>query len=76
MDVWFFLPLLTLVTLLAVIIFAMLSKARTEKMLRDPNSPRSTLASDGRGPNTPRPATEEHHPRPEALLPESRGMRG
>jgi hypothetical protein len=47
MDVSFFLPLLTLFTLLAVVIFALVSKSRTEKRLHDPNAPKSTLAKDG-----------------------------
>jgi hypothetical protein len=76
MDVWFFLPLLTMVTLLAVVVFALVSKARTEALMRDPNAPKSTLASDGPGPNTPTPATAEHHPRPEALHPAGQDTRG
>ena len=47
MDVSFFLPLLTLFTLLAVLIFAMVSKARVEKRRHDPDAPKSTLAKDG-----------------------------
>ena len=47
MDLSFYLPLLTLFTLLAVVIFALVSKSRTEKRRHDPNAPKSTLAKDG-----------------------------
>lgn len=41
-------PVLFLMTLLAVLIFAMVSKARTQQRKRDPNAPISTLAKDGK----------------------------
>lgn len=47
MDTMFFLPLLTMFTLLAVVIFALVSKHRTEKRRHDPDAPKSTLAKDG-----------------------------
>ncbi len=47
MDTTFFLPLLTMITLLAVVIFALVSKHRTEQRRHDPNAPKSTLAKDG-----------------------------
>ena len=41
-------PLLALATLLAVAVFALISKARTKDRMRDPNAPVSTLAKDGK----------------------------
>ncbi len=41
-------PILSLATLLAVAVFALVSKARTEQRKRDPNAPVSTLATDGK----------------------------
>ncbi|MGR3742804.1 MAG: hypothetical protein ACU0BC_01420 [Pseudooceanicola nanhaiensis] len=46
MDTSFFLPILTLVTLLAVAIFAYRSAVQTDKRRHDPNAPKSTLAAD------------------------------
>ena len=46
MDLSFLVPLLALVTLLAVAIFALVSKNRTERRLHDYNAPKSTLAKD------------------------------
>jgi hypothetical protein len=40
-------PLLSLLTLLAVMAFALISKARVEERRHDPNAPKSTLAKDG-----------------------------
>ncbi len=37
---------LALFTLLAVLVFALVSKRRTEKRMRDENAPKSTLAKD------------------------------
>lgn len=54
MDIWFFLPLLALLTLLAGAVFALMSKRAVEKRLNDPNAPKSTLAEDV--PNTASPA--------------------
>ncbi|MBC7736962.1 MAG: hypothetical protein H7245_07005 [Candidatus Saccharibacteria bacterium] len=47
MDYAWIVPLLALVTMLAVLIFAMASKARIEERRHDPNAPKSTLAKDG-----------------------------
>jgi H+/Cl- antiporter ClcA len=47
MDTSFFIPLLSLLTLLAVCIFALVSKASVEKRRHDPNAPKSSLAKDG-----------------------------
>lgn len=41
-------PFLSLLTLLAVLIFALVSKARVEERRHDPNAPKSTLAKDGK----------------------------
>ena len=46
MDIAFFLPILTLMTLLAVAVFALVSKREVEKRKADPNAPKSTLAAD------------------------------
>lgn len=50
MDLNWFLPLLTLITLLAVVLFALLSKKKTEGRRHDPNAPKSSLAPDSPGP--------------------------
>lgn len=47
MDVTYLIPLLSLVTLLAVCILALVSKARVDAMRRDPTTPTSTLAKVG-----------------------------
>lgn len=47
MDTTMLIPLLSLVTLLAVCVFALVSKARVEERRADPNAPKSTLAKDG-----------------------------
>ncbi|MFN4154688.1 MAG: hypothetical protein ACK4HF_08545 [Paracoccaceae bacterium] len=41
-------PFLSLLTMLAVLVFAMISKARVEERRHDPNAPKSTLARDGK----------------------------
>jgi hypothetical protein len=41
-------PLLSLLTLLAVAVLALISKERTKDRMRDPNAPVSTLAKDGK----------------------------
>ena len=41
-------PFLSLLTMLAVLMFAMISKARVEERRHDPNAPKSTLAKDGK----------------------------
>lgn len=46
MDVAFYLPILTLMTLLAVAVFALVSKQKVEARKKDPNAPKSTLAAD------------------------------
>ena len=40
-------PFLSLLTLLAVAVFALVSKARVEARRHDPTAPKSTLAKDG-----------------------------
>ena len=46
MTAEFLVPLLALMTMLACIIFALVSKHRTEDRLHDPNAPKSRLAKD------------------------------
>ena len=41
-------PILSLFTLLALCVFALISKERTKERMRDPNAPVSTLAKDGK----------------------------
>lgn len=41
-------PFLSLFTLLAVGVLALISAARTKARMRDPNAPVSTLAKDGK----------------------------
>ncbi|WP_103333327.1 hypothetical protein [Pseudotabrizicola formosa] len=41
-------PFLSLLTMLAVLVFALVSKARVEERRHDPNAPKSTLAKDGK----------------------------
>jgi hypothetical protein len=41
-------PVLSLVTLLVVAAFAIISRERTKDRMRDPNAPVSTLAKDGK----------------------------
>jgi H+/Cl- antiporter ClcA len=47
MDYAWLIPFLSLFTLLAVAVFALVSKARIEARRHDPNAPKSTLAKDG-----------------------------
>jgi hypothetical protein len=46
MDTSLFLPILTFGTMFAVIVFALVSKERTERRRKDPNAPKSSLAED------------------------------
>ncbi len=46
MTAEFIVPLLALMTMLAFIVFALVSKHRTEEKLDDPNAPKSRLAKD------------------------------
>lgn len=46
MDYSYIVPILSLLTLLAVCIFALVSKARIERRRHDPNAPKSSLAKD------------------------------
>ncbi|MEM9636281.1 MAG: hypothetical protein AAGA94_01435 [Pseudomonadota bacterium] len=46
MDFTYLIVILALVTMLAVIVFALVSKAKVEKRLEDPDSTKSTLAAD------------------------------
>jgi hypothetical protein len=47
MDFAWIVPVLFLVTALAVVIFALVSKKKVEDRRHDPYAPRSTLAKDG-----------------------------
>lgn len=47
MTTSFIVPLLSMLTLLAVCVFAMLSKANIERRRHDPGAPKSSLAKDG-----------------------------
>lgn len=46
MDPFWLIPLLSMVTLLAVAIFALVSKWRVDKRREDPDAPKSRLAAD------------------------------
>jgi len=46
MTVSTLIPTLALITLLAVVVFALVSKARVEQRRKDPDAPKSTLAED------------------------------
>jgi hypothetical protein len=46
MEITSLIVVLSLVTMLALIIFALASKVKTERRLNDPNAEKSTLASD------------------------------
>ena len=50
MDLIWLLPLLAMFTLLAVIVFALVSKKKVEERRHDPNAPKSSLAPDSKGP--------------------------
>ncbi|WP_425092527.1 hypothetical protein [Tropicimonas sp. S265A] len=54
MDVWFFVPVLFLITVLGVIVFSLVSKAKLERRMQDPDASKSTLAADK--PSTAKPA--------------------
>lgn len=47
MDFTWLVPLLALVTLLAALIFALISKRAVKERMKDPTVPNSTLATDG-----------------------------
>lgn len=51
MESWYFIAGLSLMTLIAVLVWAAVSKHRTEQRLEDPNASKSSLAKDGPGPN-------------------------
>jgi hypothetical protein len=51
MDFNFLLPLLAMFTLLAALVFSLYSKAATDRKRKDPNAPKSSLATDGPGPD-------------------------
>ncbi len=51
MEMWTLLIGLFLVTMLAFLAWALLSKKETEERLDDPAAPKSSLAKDGPGPN-------------------------
>ncbi len=57
MDVFALLPILVVVTLLAVVLFALFSKKKVEERRHDPDAPKSTLAADA--PNTGTGAAQE-----------------
>lgn len=64
MDWGFYVPLLSMGTLLAVCILALISKARVEARRRDPFAPKSSLAIDGPGPAPFQPETYPGAPVP------------
>ncbi len=47
MDFSYIVPLLSLITMGAVCAFALISKAKVEERMHDPNAPKSSLAKDG-----------------------------
>jgi hypothetical protein len=47
MDFAWIVPLLSLLTMLAVLVFALVSKDKVEDRRHDPTAPKSTLAKDG-----------------------------
>jgi len=47
MDTSSLIAVLSLATLLAVAVFALISKTATDRRRRDPSAPKSTLAKDG-----------------------------
>ena len=47
MEAGFIVPVLALMTMLAGIVYAIWSKEATDRELRDPNNPNSSLAADG-----------------------------
>ncbi len=47
MDNTWIVPLLSLLTLLAIVVFALVSKAKIEERRHDRSQPKSTLAKDG-----------------------------
>ncbi len=51
METWMFLVALFLITMAAWLGWATWSKKRTEDKLDDPDAPKSSLATDGPGPN-------------------------
>ncbi|HMO07004.1 MAG TPA: hypothetical protein PKD10_05070 [Paracoccaceae bacterium] len=50
MDIGFLVPLLALGTLLAVCVFALVSRNRVDARRANPSAPKSSLATDGPGP--------------------------
>ncbi|WP_300056284.1 hypothetical protein [uncultured Roseobacter sp.] len=53
MDFTYLIVILALMTMLAVIVFAMVSKAKVENRREDPDSKKSTLAADKRSDGEP-----------------------
>ena len=51
MDTTFFIVILSLLTLLAVCIFALFNKAKVERLRRDPHSSDSALSKNSPGPS-------------------------
>ena len=47
MEMTFIVPVLALITMLAVIVFALWSKHKTEERRQDGSAPKSALAADG-----------------------------
>lgn len=68
MDYSWLVPFLALFTLLAVAVFALVSKERTDARRRDPKAPKSTLAKDGPqgGVAALTPPDEQPHSKPPA----------
>lgn len=53
MDFTYLIVILALITMLAVIVFALVSKEKVEQRMDDPDSTKSTLASDKRADGKP-----------------------
>lgn len=53
MTISFFLPVLAMMTLLSVTVFAYISGQKTRERLADKNAPKSTLAADARSDGKP-----------------------
>jgi hypothetical protein len=68
MEYGWIIPLLFMITLLAVAIFALISKGQVEARRHDPNAPKSTLAKDGPqgGVEFLKPLDQQRHTKPAA----------
>lgn len=73
METTYFLAILFLITALAFIAWALVSKRRTERKRDDPDAPKSALAVDGPGPN---PNTQQADARTQIDSENASGQRG